>query len=157
MRLLIEDVTIRKVETIDSETSVREATERMISRSTSCLIVLTGGEISGILTTCDVVSRVVAKGLDPESTRAADVMSKPVIMMRPDTPLEEAIKIMLQHKIKKIPLVTSHAYEDRLVGLLSLSDIIESHSEIFSQLWEEALMITTVIAEKGEFVVVATQ
>jgi len=51
MRLLIEDVTIRKVETIDSETSVREATERMNSRSTSCLIVLTGGEISGILTT----------------------------------------------------------------------------------------------------------
>jgi len=152
MRLLIEDVTIRKVETIDSETSVREATEHMISRSTSCLIALTGGEISGILTTCDVVSRVVAKGLDPESTPVVDVMSKPVIMMRPDAPLEEAIKIMLQHKIKKIPLVTSHAYEDRL-----LSDIIESHSEIFSRLWEEALMITTVIAEKGEFVVVATQ
>jgi len=157
MKLLIEDVTIRKVETIDSETSVREATEHMISRSTSCLIVLTGGEISGILTTFDVVSRVVAKGLDPESTRVVDVMSKPVIMMRPDAPLEEAIKIMLQHKIKKIPLVTSHAYEDRLVGLLSLSDIIERHSEIFSKLWEEALMITTVIAEKGEFVVVATQ
>ncbi len=104
-----------------------------------------------------MVSRVVAKGLDPESTPVVDVMSKPVIMMRPDAPLEEAIKIMLQHKIKKIPLVTSHAYEDRLVGLLSLSDIIESHSEIFSKLWEEALMITTVIAEKGEFVVVATQ
>jgi predicted transcriptional regulator len=84
-------------------------------------------------------------------------MSKPVIMMRPEAPLEEAIRIMLQHKIKKIPLVTSHANEDRLVGLLSLSDIIESHSEIFSQLWEEALMIATVIAEKGEFVVVATQ
>ena len=157
MKLLIEDVTIRKVDTIDSETSVREATEHMINRSTSCLIALTGGEISGILTTCDVVSRVVAKGLDPESTPVVDVMSKPVIMMRPDAPLEEAIKIMLQHKIKKIPLVTSHAYEDRLVGLLSLSDIIESHSEIFSKLWEEALMITTVIAEKGEFVVVATQ
>jgi len=157
MKLLIEDVTIRKVETIDSETSVREATQHMISRSTSCLIVLTGGEISGILTTCDVVSRLVAKGLNPDNTRVVEVMSKPVIMMRPEAPLEEAIRIMLQHKIKKIPLVTSYAYKDSLVGLLSLSDIIERHSVIFSKLWEEALMIATVIAEKGEFVVVATQ
>ena len=154
MNLLIEDVIIRKVETIDSRTSVREATEIMKQRSTSCLIVLSGRRISGIMTTRDVVSRVVARGLDPERVFVSDVMSRPVIMMRPDAPLEEAIRVMLQNKIKKIPLVEGDYPYPRLLGMLSLSDIIETHSYIFSRLWEEALMTVPAIDERLDYVIV---
>ena len=140
MKLRIEDVIIRKVITIDSEASVKDATEKMKSHFTSCLVVLSGQRVDGILTTRDVISRVVARGLEPANVRVNDIATRPVIMMRPETPLEEAIKIMLQRKIKKIPLISGDKDNARLYGLLSLTDIIEYHSEIFSTLWEQLIM-----------------
>jgi len=59
-------------------------------------------------------------------------------VLKPETFLSEAIKIMLQRKIKKIPLVDDGG---RLVGLVSLSDIVEFHSELFSALWERIIMM----------------
>jgi CBS domain-containing protein len=151
MKLCIEDVIIRKVITIDSEASVKDATEKMKQHSTSCLIVLSENRIDGILTTRDVISRVVARGLDPSEVRVNDVATRPIIMMRPEAPLEEAIKIMLQRKIKKIPLISDDDGNARLYGLLSLTDIIEYHSEIFSTLWEQLIMTVPAAGIEGVF------
>ncbi|UCH56993.1 MAG: CBS domain-containing protein [Candidatus Bathyarchaeota archaeon] len=140
MGLHIEDVTIRKVVTIDSDASVKEATNKMNNHSTSSLVVLSENKVDGILTTRDIVSRVVAKGLDPNDIQVGEIASRPVVMMRPEAPLEEAIKIMLQRKIKKIPLVSEREDRVMLVGLLSLSDVIEYHSGLFSILWEQIIL-----------------
>jgi len=120
MQLRIEDVIIRKVITIDSEASAQDATNKMKQYSTSCLVVLSENRIDGILTTRDLISRVVARGLEPGKVRVTDIATRPVIMMRPETPLEDAIKIMLQRKIKKIPLISGDKDNARLYGLLSL-------------------------------------
>lgn len=149
MKLRIEDVIIRKIITIGSEASVKEATEIMKQRSTSCLVVLSDKRVDGILTTRDVISRVVARGFDPSKVRAIDVASRPVIMMRPEAPLDDAIKIMLQRKIKKILLISGEKEKARLYGLLSLTDIIEYHSEVFSSLWEQLLMTVPAIGVEG--------
>ena len=153
MSLRIEDVLIRKVITIDSGCFTTEATERMRHYSTSCLVVLNENKIVGILTTRDVVSRVVSKGLDPDKVPVSDVMTSPVIMMRPETPLGEAIKIMLQRKIKKLPLITGEKDSARLVGMLSLTDLIEFHPNVFSSLWERVLMTVPSFPVEGEFIV----
>ena len=151
MKHCIEDVIIRKVITIDSEASVKDATEKMKQHSTSCLVVLSENRIDGILTTRDLISRVVARGLEPGKVRVTDIATRPVIMMRPETPLEEAIKIMLQRKIKKIPLISGDDGNTRLYGLLSLTDIIEYHSEIFSTLWEQLIMTVPAVGVEGVF------
>lgn len=151
MKLCIEDVIIRKVVTIDSEASVKDATEKMKQYSTSCLVVLSDNRVDGILTTRDVISRVVARGLDPSKVQVNDVATRPIIMMRPEAPLEEAIKIMLQRKIKKIPLISGDDGNARLYGLLSLTDIIEYHSEIFSTLWEQLIMTVPAMGVEGVF------
>jgi CBS domain-containing protein len=153
MVLRIEDVVIRKVITIDSRSFITEATEVMHRYATSSLVVLSGKKIDGILSTRDVIARVVAKGLDPTTILVEDVMTSPVIMMRPDTPLGDAIKIMIQRKIKKLPLVTGEKNNARLVGLLSLTDLVEFHPYIFSTLWEQVLMTIPTIPEEGEFIV----
>lgn len=154
MDLHIEDVLIRKVVTINSEFTIKQATDMMSENYTSCLVVLTGNIIDGILTTRDVIFRVVAKGMDPEKVYVKEVMTKPVIIMRPETPLTEAIKIMLQKRIKKLPLIEGERSNARLVGLLSLSDLVEYHPEIFSELWEETLITEGTVEERGEVVIV---
>jgi CBS domain-containing protein len=153
MELRIEDVIIRKVVTIDSRATVREASHKMDRLSTSSLVVLSGKRIVGILTTQDVVIRVAAKGLNPEEVLVKDVMSSPVIMMKPETPLGEAIKVMLQKKIKKVPLVSGGNRRAKLIGMVSLSDLVEFHPWIFSITWEKVLMTIPAVPEEGEFVV----
>ena len=153
MELKLENVLIRKVITIDSEATVREASEEMGRLSTSCLVVLSKRRVVGILTTQDVVNRVAARGLDPGEVKVGEVMSSPVIMMRPETPLGEAIKVMLQRKIKKLPIVSGGKRKARLVGMVSLSDLVEFHSWVFSDAWENVLMTVPAVLEEGEFVV----
>ena len=151
MDLRVEDVILRKVVTIDSESTVEEATEKMHSSFTSSLVVLSGKKIVGFLSTRDIVSNIVAKGLDPKKVMVNEVMTSPVIMMRPDTPLGEAIKIMLQKKIKKLPIVEGDKDKAKLVGLFSITDMVEYHPYIFSILWEEILMTVPAVPEEGEF------
>jgi len=157
MDLCIEDVLIRKVVTIDSEATVTDATDSMRRDSTSSLVVLSGKKIVGFLSTRDIVSRVVAKGLDPNRVHVKHVMSRPVIMARPDIPLGEAIKIMIQHKIKKLPLIVGEKDNANLVGMLSLTDMVEFHPGIFSTLWEEILITVPATAEEGEYCVAIPQ
>jgi len=123
----------------------------MHSSFTSSLVVLSGKKIVGFLSTRDIVSNIVANGLDPKKVMVNEVMTSPVIMMRPDTPLGEAIKIMLQKKIKKLPIVEGDRDKARLVGLFSITDMVEYHPYIFSILWEEILMTVPAVPEEGEF------
>lgn len=138
MGLRLEDVVVRKVVTIGPEVSARDATDLMEEKSTSCLVVLADGRIGGILTSRDVIQRVVARGLDPSGVTVGEIATHPVILLKPESFLGEAIKIMLQKRIKKVPLVDDGG---RLVGLVSLSDIVEFHSELFSALWERIIMM----------------
>ncbi len=138
MGLRLEDVVVRKVVTISPEVSVRDATDLMEEKSTSCLVVMVEGTIEGILTSRDVIQRVVARGTHPSEVTVGEIATHPVIVLKPETFLGEAIKVMLQRRIKKIPIVDGGG---RLVGLVSLSDIVEFHSELFSALWERIIMM----------------
>ena len=138
MGLRLEDVVVRKVVTISPDVNVRDATDLMEEKSTSCLVVLVDGMIEGILTSRDVIQRVVARGTHPSEVTVGEIATHPVIVLKPETFLGEAIKVMLQRRIKKIPLIDGRG---RLVGLVSLSDIVEFHSELFSALWERIIMM----------------
>ena len=95
MGLLLEDVVVRRVVTISPEASARDATDRMEEKSTSCLVVMVEGRIEGILTSRDVIQRVVTRGLDPGGVTVGEIATHPVIVLNLDTFLGEAIKAML--------------------------------------------------------------
>ncbi len=147
MGLHLEDVVMRIVVTISPEVTMRDATYLMEKKSTSCLVVMVDGRIEGILTSRDVIQRVVARGLDPSRVTVGEIATQPIIVLKPETFLSEAIKVMLQRKIKKIPLVDDGG---RLVGLVSLSDILEFHSELFSALWERIIMMEPAMLVEDE-------
>lgn len=149
MNIRVEDVLIRKVITVDMDTSVKDATELMDRFSISCLVVMSKNVIKGILTTRDVISRVIARGYDPSQMTVGEVMTHPILVVREETPLEEAVKIMFQNKIKKLPIVLGEGDDLVLVGVLSLTDIMENHTGIFADLWEQMLMTVPADMEKG--------
>jgi len=84
-----------------------------------CLIAVKKGKVSGILTERDLLKRVVAESKDASKLRVRDVMTSPLIVAEPKMDLGEAVKLMFERKIKKLPVVE----DKRLIGLVSLTDI----------------------------------
>jgi len=117
--LRVEDVMVKDVITIDENSTVREAAEVMNKFEIGCLIAVRKGKAMGIITERDILKRVVAEAKEATKTRVRDVMSSPLVVVEPGTDLEEAVRLMFQMKIKKLPVVDGK----RLVGLVSLTDI----------------------------------
>jgi CBS domain-containing protein len=117
--LRVEDVMVREVMTIDENATVKEAAEVMNKFEIGCLIAVKKGKAMGILTERDLLKRVVAESKDATKTKVRDVMSSPLVVVEPSMDLEEAVRLMFQMKIKKLPVVD----EKRLVGLVTLTDI----------------------------------
>lgn len=132
--LKVKDVMTASVVTVDVGVSVREAVERMNAQEIGCLVVLEKGQYAGMLTERDVLRRVVAEARNPEEVLVGQVMSKPLTVVDPEANLEDAVKLMLEKRVKKLPVVKG----EKLVGLITMTDVASAHSEMVKFLKELA-------------------
>jgi predicted transcriptional regulator len=123
---------IREVVSIEPGKSVAEAVAIMAELNISSIVVASQGTLHGIVTEKDVLTRVVAKGANPTDTLVIDIMSPTLITITPDTPLEDANRLMVEKKIKKLPVVQPGS--NHLLGILSVTDF----ARIQPRLIEEA-------------------
>jgi CBS domain-containing protein len=137
--LRVEDVMVRDVMTIDENSTVKEAAEVMNKFEIGCLIAVRGGKAMGILTERDLLKRVVAESKDVRKTKVKDVMSSPLVVVEPSADLEDAVRLMFQMKIKKLPVVG----EKRLVGLITLTDVARFQPQMIRLLKQLAMRQAT--------------
>jgi len=135
LSLKVEDVMVKEVITIDENSTIKEAAEVMNKFEIGCLIAVRKGKAMGILTERDVLKRVVADARDTTKTNVKKVMTSPLVVVEPGTDLEEAVKLMFQMKIKKLPVVDGK----RLVGLISLTDIARFQPQMIKILKQLAI------------------
>lgn len=117
--MLVKDVMHKNVVVAKADVTIKEASKVMIEYKIGSLIVLKDDDIVGIATESDIV-RSVSKGLDLDSTNIEEVMSKKVVTIDPEKTVEDAVDLMLKHKIKKIPVVE----EGKIKGIITASDIV---------------------------------
>ena len=136
----IRDVMVENVVTVRPDYTVKHAASIMNRFGLGCVVVLRDEEIVGIVTERDLLKRIVAVARDPEKTFVRDIMSKPVIVVGPDVSFEGALKLMFKQRIKKLPIVERLRGKDKLIGLVTLTDIarlqpklMETLRELFSQ------------------------
>jgi CBS domain-containing protein len=125
--LKVKDVMVKDVVSIQSDQTVLNAVNLMNENKIGCLVVLENGIVVGIVTERDMMERVVAVSAEPAKTFVRQVMSKPVVTVEPETLLEEAVELMFEHRIKKLPVVERSDTDARLVGLVTLTDIARIH------------------------------
>lgn len=119
--LRVRDIMVVDVKHARPETPLMQVVRTMVeNRIGSVVIVNERMEVVGIITEKDLLERVVAKGLDPSRLTAADVMTRPVIVVSPDTPVRTAIEIMRERNIGHLPVVEN----GRLVGILAEGDVL---------------------------------
>lgn len=115
------DVVLR----IDAEATVLEAARRMVQFNVGSLLVTYGDCDVGIFTERDYLRRVAVQGLGERETPVRDVMTSPVVVITPETEVEEAMALMTDRRIRHIPVVES----ETLVGMISIGDLVRKQSE----------------------------
>jgi len=130
--LKLKDVMTKNVITVGERATIKKVVELMSKHDIGCLIVMKRGKAVGIVTTQDILKRVL---LSPENTkktqvndilnrRATEIMSKPLVVGKPQTELREGVRLMTERKIKKLPIVQ----DGHLLGLVTYTNIIRSTS-----------------------------
>jgi CBS domain-containing protein len=109
---------------IDAEASVFEAVERMVERNVGSLLVTEGGEITGIVTERDYLRRVTLEGREERETPVREIMSSPLIVVTPDTTIDQCMALMTDRRIRHLPVVE----DGTVVGLVSIGDLVKFQS-----------------------------
>jgi len=129
MPLEVKDVMVKNVVTVEAEATVRDAAKLMNERDIGCLLVMKGKTPVGIVTERDMLERVLLKSKDPRKTKIGKVMSKPLMVGEPQTDIRDAVRLMVEGKIKRLPVVEN----GHLLGLVTFTDIVRS-SAYFEQI-----------------------
>lgn len=111
----------RPIVTIDADDTVYQAVKKMVDNNRGSIVVTKNGKTVGVMTERDVMKRVVAKSLDPGSTKTKDVMTSDLITFEGSKPLREAIDLMNRKSLRRI-LVTE---KGDVIGIFTLRDIIK--------------------------------
>jgi CBS domain-containing protein len=121
----IREVMTSTPETVEAGSPVSEAAKLMKKAHAGMIPVVEGGELRGAITDRDIVLRVVAEDRDPLSTTAGEVASGELVTVGPDQDLDEALKLMGHHQVRRLPVVE----DGRLVGILAQADVARQGDE----------------------------
>jgi CBS domain-containing protein len=105
--------------TAGPDTTVREAARLLADADVGALPVVTDGKLVGIVTDRDLVVRVLAAGRDLE-TPIGEIASSDLCTVTPDTPLEEAARLLGEAQVRRLPVVSE---DGRLVGIVTQADL----------------------------------
>ena len=108
------------VKTISPEETVRKAAKIMEDAKISSLMIVDIERPKGIITERDM-TRVIAEGMNPDSTTVGDIMSRDPVTVRISEEPSTVTKIMIAHGFRHMPVVDDN---ENLVGIISLRDLI---------------------------------
>lgn len=126
MSIEIRDIMVDKVITTKKDATVKDVVKLMNKHEIGCLVVEENGEPVGIVTERDLLKRVLAKSKELRNMKVREIMSEPVLSVTPNVEIEDAAKLMLQNKIKKLPIVE----EGKLLGLVTLTDVLRIQPQL---------------------------
>jgi CBS domain-containing protein len=124
-RLTTAEICTRNVTIAFKGTSISGAARLMRENHVGCLVVVeeTGGQriVVGMLTDRDIVTAVVAPGLNPETLHVDDVMTTDLVTAREEDSLIDLMRIMRQKGVRRVPVVGG---QGELVGVVTLDDVL---------------------------------
>lgn len=105
--------------TMPGTASVSEAARAMRDAEIGDVIVIEHEQVCGIVTDRDIVIRTVAETQDPATTTLADICSHSLLVVTPADSVEEALRLMRAHAVRRLPVVDA----GEAVGIVSLGDL----------------------------------
>jgi signal-transduction protein with cAMP-binding, CBS, and nucleotidyltransferase domain len=120
-RIKVSDVMTTEVVVVGVDEKARKAAVLMDKHGIGCVVVADSqGRPVGIITERDLVSRVMAKGLDADEVTCREIMSTPLITIEPQAPLTMAMSMMAKNKIRRLVVLD----RGKLVGVITERDVL---------------------------------
>jgi len=111
-----------KIEYVDADKSVYDAVERMVDRRIRSVVVRFPGTDTeyGVLTSRDIVFKVLAKGINPKNVKVSEIASRPISCIDKDLDFEDAATMMEKSNIARLFVCD----KGKIAGLISLLDVM---------------------------------
>jgi CBS domain-containing protein len=116
----------REVLEIEADASVLEAVKRMVEANIGSLLVRDDGEVAGIITERDYLRSVALEGPTTEQVTVREIMSSPLIVVSPETTIDECMALMTDRRIRHVPVVGE---DGDVVGIVSIGDVVKFKSK----------------------------
>jgi len=118
--MLVRDVMTASPICCDPADTLERVAKLMAGHDCGVIPVCAGNELVGVITDRDITCRAVAAGKNPTLAYAGDVMTQPVVTVRPDDDVQVAIELMEARQVRRLPVVDD---EQRVVGVVAPSDL----------------------------------
>ena len=113
---------------IEADATVHDAVKRMVEANVGSLLVSEGGRHVGIITERDYLRRIALERRDDEATPVGEIMSSPLVVVTPETSIDECMAVMTDRRIRHVPVVD----EGNVVGIVSIGDVVKFTSRLQS-------------------------
>jgi CBS domain-containing protein len=134
-QMLVRDVMSSPVVTMDEDETANKAAENMDMKDLGAVIVQNkAGKSIGIITERDIVKRVVSKNLKPDTVKAKEIMTTPLVMIEPEASISDAARRMTRLDIRRLGVI----YKGNLVGIISSKDILGVMPELIEIMQERS-------------------
>jgi CBS domain-containing protein len=122
----IRDLMTKSTRSLESASTVVEAARLMRDVDAGIIPIVEGEKLVGTVTDRDIAIRVVAEGKSPESVTVGEIASRDLVTIDPQQDLDEALRLMARHQIRRLPVVEE---DGKLVGIVAQADIARNASD----------------------------
>lgn len=110
----------RSLWSVSPEATVYEAIKQMSEKHIGALVVLSGGQLAGIVTERDYARKVILKGRHSADTRVREIMTAPVLYVTPEQSVSECMRLMSSRRVRHLPVMEG----DKVTGMVSIGDLV---------------------------------
>jgi CBS domain-containing protein len=107
---------------IDPKATVYDGLKLMAEKEIGALLVIDDGRTTGIMSERDYARKVLLKGRSSHDTTIEEIMTQPVVTVRPDSTIEECMELMTVKRIRHLPVED----DDGIRGVISIGDLVKA-------------------------------
>lgn len=135
-RVLVRDIMNSPVISASPQHTIKDIATKMKEERIGSIVIMENEKAAGIVTDWDIVSNAVVKDVKPSEVKASDIMQT-LHTIEGEEGVTEAARVLRQHNIKRLGVV----YKNRLVGIISTSDVIAVTPDLVDVISEKAAVM----------------
>ena len=106
---------------VPSDTTVYSAVKMMADKDVGALLVIDGNQFVGMISERDYARKIILMGRSSKDTSVSEILTEPLITIRPECSVDEAMRLITTNRIRHLPVVCDEIVQ----GVISIGDLVQ--------------------------------